>query len=169
MEPLQTQQLDLAGPAHKQIYGNSGSFQSLKNQAQEDQASALRPVAEQFEAMFLSQLLKQSRQVSFDDKFIDGENADFYKDWRDKQMAQDLSAKGSLGLADMLVEELSPKLEAVSPQALEAHRAQQQAQMSDPMSDQEKGEQANADQASSTLSSATLTTEQQLNQRALLP
>lgn len=95
--------------AYQQIYGNGGSFNELKQTAKQDQKAALRPVAEQFEAMFLSQILKEARKVKFDDGFMDGDQADFYKDWYDKQLSQTLAAKGSLGLADKIVEDLSPK------------------------------------------------------------
>lgn len=161
MSVLESQKMDMAPAAHKQIYGNSGGFQDLRNQARDDQKSALRPVAEQFESMFLSQILKQSREVSFDDKFMDGENADFYKDWYDQQLAQDLGSKGSLGLADKIVEELSPKLQALSPEALAEHKASKQAYINE--------------QTQSTVNLNTKTgqspqtTQEQLDQRALLP
>ncbi|MBD3611718.1 MAG: rod-binding protein [Hydrogenovibrio crunogenus] len=100
--------------AYQQIYGNGGSFNDLKQTAKQDQKAALRPVAEQFEAMFLSQILKEARKVKFDDGFMDGEQADFYKDWYDKQLSQTLAAKGSLGLADKIVEQLSPKLPSMT-------------------------------------------------------
>lgn len=96
--------------AYQQVYGNGGSFNDLKQTAKQDQKAALRPVAEQFEALFLSQILKEARKVKFDDGFMDGDQADFYKDWYDKQLSQSLAAKGSLGLADKIVEQLSPKL-----------------------------------------------------------
>lgn len=87
---------------------------SLKTQAREDQKAALRPVAEQFEAIFLQQILKESRNVSFDDGWLDGEGGDVYKDLYDSQLAQNLSAKGSLGFADLIVEQLTPQLEQMT-------------------------------------------------------
>lgn len=105
--------LDLQTPkleAYQQIYGSGSAFSDLKKTAREDQQAALRPVAEQFEAMFLNQILKQARQVKFDDGFMDGEGTEFYKDWYDKQLSQGLATKGSLGLADKIVEQLSQKL-----------------------------------------------------------
>lgn len=82
----------------------------LRQQAREDQKAALRPVAEQFEALFLQQVLKESRKVSFDDGWLDGKEADTYKEWYDQQLAQDLSSKGSLGFADKIVEQLAPQI-----------------------------------------------------------
>lgn len=109
--------LDLQVPkleAYQQIYGNGNAFSDLKKTAREDQQAALRPVAEQFEAMFLNQILKQARKVQFDDGFMDGKDADFYKDWYDQQLSQGLATKGSLGLADKIVEQLSQTLPTMS-------------------------------------------------------
>ncbi|MBF6058677.1 rod-binding protein [Thiomicrorhabdus heinhorstiae] len=91
-------------------YTDLQGFEGLKKQAKQDQQQALKPVAQQFEALFLQQILKEARQVKFDDGFLSGGQSDFYQDWYDKQLAQDLAAKGSIGLADKLVEQLSPTL-----------------------------------------------------------
>lgn len=109
--------MDLQVPkleAYQQIYGNGGSFNDLKQTAKHDQREALRPVAEQFEALFLSQILKEARKVKLDDGWLDGDQGSFYQDWYDRQLSQVLSTKGSLGLADKIVEELAPKLPTVS-------------------------------------------------------
>lgn len=95
-------------------YTDVGALNDLKQQAREDQRSALRPVAEQFEAIFVQQILQEARKVSFDDGWLDGGQGDFYKDWSDKQLAQDLSSKGTLGFADTIVEQLAPSLPAVA-------------------------------------------------------
>ncbi|MBN2864648.1 MAG: rod-binding protein [Thiotrichales bacterium] len=90
-------------------YTDVNALNDLKKQARDDERSALRPVAEQFEALFVQQVLKEARKVSFDDGWLDGDSGDFYKDWYDKQLSQDLSAKGTLGFADKIVEQLAPK------------------------------------------------------------
>jgi|GEM_PF-3066705 len=90
-------------------YTDVNALNDLKKQARDDERSALRPVAEQFEALFVQQVLKEARKVSFDEGWLDGDSGDFYKDWYDKQLSQDLSAKGSLGFADKIVEQLAPK------------------------------------------------------------
>jgi len=91
-------------------YADLGALGDLKRKAREDQESVLRPVAEQFEALFVQQILKEARKVSFDDNWLDGNQGDFYKDWYDKQLALNLSAKGTLGFADKIVEQLSPSI-----------------------------------------------------------
>lgn len=97
-------------PQDHTIYTNLGALNDLKRQAREDQQSVLRPIAQQFEAMFLEQILKNSRSVKLDDGWLDGSQADSYYDMYDKQLAQDMSAKGSLGFADQIVEQLSASL-----------------------------------------------------------
>jgi len=91
-------------------YANIRGLDNLKQQAREDQRATLRPVAEQFEALFVQQVFKEARKVSFDDGWLDGNQGDFYKDWHDKQLSQDLAAKGTLGFADKIVEQLAPSI-----------------------------------------------------------
>lgn len=102
-----------------QNYTNIQGLDGLKQQAREDQRSALKPVAEQFEALFIQQVFKEARKVSFDDGWLDGNQGDFYKDWHDKQLSQDLAAKGSLGFADKIVEQLLPNIPGMAPEQAE--------------------------------------------------
>ncbi|HEY9017168.1 rod-binding protein [Thiomicrospira sp.] len=102
--------LTTSRPQDHTIYTNLGALNDLKRQAREDQQSVLKPIAQQFEAMFLEQILKNSRSVKLDDGWLDGSQADSYYDMYDKQLAQDMSAKGSLGFADQIVEQLSASL-----------------------------------------------------------
>ena len=101
-------------PQAHQNYVNIQGLDALKQQAREDQRSALKPVAEQFEAIFVQQVFKEARKVSFDDGWLDGNQGDFYKDWHDKQLSQDLAAKGTLGFADKIVEQLLPSIPATT-------------------------------------------------------
>lgn len=93
-----------------QNYTDIHALNNLKQQAREDQRSVLRPVAEQFEALFVEQIFKEARKVKLDDGWLDGNQGDFFKDWHDKQLAQNLAAKGSLGFADTIVEQLLPSI-----------------------------------------------------------
>ncbi len=93
-----------------EVYANLKGLNDLRKLAHTDQKTALKQVARQFEALFLEMVLKQARKVNFDDEHLmTSERQAFFEDWRDKQLAQDIAAKGSLGLADQLVEQLSPK------------------------------------------------------------
>ncbi|MBE0494049.1 MAG: rod-binding protein [Thiomicrospira sp.] len=118
--------LTSARPQDHTIYTNVGALNDLKRQAREDQQSVLRPIAQQFEAMFLEQILKNSRSVKLDDGWLDGSQADSYLDMYDKQLAQDMSAKGSLGFADQIVEQLSASLPKLDDEQQQKWLEQQQ-------------------------------------------
>jgi flagellar protein FlgJ len=101
-------------------YADVNALSGLKKQARDDQESALRPVAEQFEAIFVQQVLKEARKVSFDDGWLDGGQGDFYKDWSDKQLSLNLSSKGTLGFADSIVEQLGKTIHTAAVSSTEA-------------------------------------------------
>ncbi len=93
-----------------ETYTNLKGLNELRQLAHSDEKAALKKVAKQFEALFLEMVLKQARKVNFDDAHLmTSERQAFFEDWRDKQLAQDIASKGSMGLADQLVEQLSPK------------------------------------------------------------
>lgn len=107
-----------------QNYTDVSGFHQLKQQAREDQDSALKSVAVQFEAIFVQQILQEARKVSFDEGWLDGNQGDFYKDWSDKQLAQDIAAKGTLGFADNIVKQLTPNILTVSPEKMSEAKSQ---------------------------------------------
>ncbi len=105
-----------------QVYTDTQALNDLKMKAKNDEKSALKPVAEQFESLFVEQILKEARKVKLDDGWLDSDKADFYKDWYDKQLSQSISAKGGLGLADTIVEQLAPKQPTMSQSEYEAYK-----------------------------------------------
>jgi flagellar protein FlgJ len=71
-----------------------------------DQAT-LRKVAGQFEALFIQMMLKSMRDANLGEGLMDSEHVKTYQSMFDQQIALDLSKGGSLGLADMMVRQLS--------------------------------------------------------------
>ncbi len=71
--------------------------------------AALTAAAKQFEAIFTSMLFKSMRDANstFESGLMDSQNQQFYRQMMDEQMSSELSASGSLGLADMIVAQLS--------------------------------------------------------------
>lgn len=116
-----------------QVVTDIGALQKLKNQAKEDPKAALLPVAQQFEALFVQEVLKESRKVQVDDGFMDGDQSDFYKSWHDEQLAQHISAKGNLGFADKIVEQLAPKSLPMSQSELEVYQEKLKQKQQDAM------------------------------------
>lgn len=85
----------------------------LRQQAVEgdegSEKAALTAAAKQFEAIFTSMLFKSMRDANstFESGLMDSQNQQFYRQMMDEQMSSELSASGSLGLADMIVAQLS--------------------------------------------------------------
>lgn len=92
----------------------------LKREAKTDPKAALKAAAQQFEALMTSQLLKQMRQASLSEDSTLGENGKMYLDMFDQQVAQKISQSKGLGLADMLVRQLTPQVAKTHPAATAA-------------------------------------------------
>lgn len=77
-----------------------------------DQKQALQAAAKQFEAIFTNMLFKSMRDANsaFESDMLKSQSQDFYRQMMDDQMSSELSASGSLGLADMIVAQLGASL-----------------------------------------------------------
>ena len=92
-------------------YFDLQGLDQLRQKAQGNSKESIREVANQFESMFASMLIKSMRQANeaFEtDSPFNNKNTKFYTDMQDKQLALDISRHGSLGLADALVRQLDP-------------------------------------------------------------
>ncbi|WP_461537443.1 rod-binding protein [Spongorhabdus nitratireducens] len=87
---------------------------NVAGQPNTSEQDKLREVAEDFEALFLQQMMKSMRAASDaiadEDSPFNSRQERFYRDWFDGLLAKDLSSKQGLGLADMLVSKLSDKV-----------------------------------------------------------
>lgn len=86
------------------------NLDSLRKRALGNDAGALKEVAKQFESLFTNMLMKSMREANavFEtDSPMNNNYTQFYRDMQDKQMAADMSQSGSLGLADVIVQQLS--------------------------------------------------------------
>ncbi|NOQ94833.1 MAG: flagellar assembly peptidoglycan hydrolase FlgJ [Methylophaga sp.] len=77
------------------------------NTDQNDQET-LEQVAGQFESIFVGMMLKSMRDASSSlaEGLFDSEQSNMYRDMSDQQLAIDMSAKGLLGLKDIIVRQL---------------------------------------------------------------
>nr|WP_086941125.1 flagellar assembly peptidoglycan hydrolase FlgJ [Thaumasiovibrio occultus] len=104
------------------------SLERLRAGVKTDEKGALREAAVQFEAIFTNMLFKSMRDANeaFESDLTSSNKTDFFQTMHDEQMASELSSTGSLGLADMIVEQLSPAYgdPAVEPNAPAASAAQ---------------------------------------------
>ncbi|WP_017446313.1 flagellar assembly peptidoglycan hydrolase FlgJ [Gayadomonas joobiniege] len=94
------------------LYHDTSGLDQLRQAAQQDDKKALRDVANHFEGIFMRMMLKSMRQaedvLADDNSPFNSQNVRFYRGMHDDQMANDLSASGALGLADLIVEQLDP-------------------------------------------------------------
>jgi flagellar protein FlgJ len=79
----------------------------MRTQAKGDDESALREIAGQFEALFIQMMLSSMRDASLGKGLLDGEHTKTYESMFDRQISIDLSKHKGLGLAEMMVRQLS--------------------------------------------------------------
>ncbi|MCE5164281.1 flagellar assembly peptidoglycan hydrolase FlgJ [Plesiomonas sp. PI-19] len=94
-------------------YHDLNSLSRMREAALKNDKDALRAAANQFEATFMRQMLKSMRDANSafksEDSPFNSPSADFYQQMYDEELAAELSRKGSLGLADLLVTQLGGK------------------------------------------------------------
>jgi flagellar protein FlgJ len=97
-------------PSQAALFTDLNQLQKLKTQAGDDQQAALKGVAQEFEQLFMNMMLKSMRQagdvLAADSPFNSGD-VKFFQEMYDQQMTLDLAKSGSMGLADIIVKQLS--------------------------------------------------------------
>lgn len=68
-----------------------------------DRDSELREVAEQFEAIFLHEWIKQARQTKLADDILGSSSMDKYQEMLDREYASSLASGVNLGIAEALI------------------------------------------------------------------
>lgn len=106
------------------LFHDPRGLQALKREAVQDPSAAIRPVAKQFESVFLQMMLKSMRAAVPEGGLFNDEGTKAYRDMLDNQMAVNLSEQGGVGLADVMVRQLAPAAHAQAG----ANGAQPQAQ-----------------------------------------
>lgn len=93
-------------------YHDLSGLQNLKAKATSDPGNkeALKKAAEHFESIFIGMMLKSMREANA--AFEDGNpmhsnTTKFFRDMYDQQLATDMASNGSMGLADIIVKQLS--------------------------------------------------------------
>ncbi|WP_440055609.1 flagellar assembly peptidoglycan hydrolase FlgJ [Pseudoalteromonas sp. T1lg65] len=108
-----------------QSFFDLSNLDSLRKEAltsagdQDASKQALRKAAQQFESIFTQMLLTSMRKANeaLEDKDspFNSSGVKFFEEMHDQQLAMHLSEKGSLGLADLIVQQLSPNTEGYKP------------------------------------------------------
>jgi flagellar protein FlgJ len=116
------------GSSQADIYADFNGLAQLKAKAAGgagEKQAALEEVARQFETVFLKMMLKSMRDTVPESELIDGEKTKFYQSMYDDQISLDLSKRGNLGLADMIVQQLGgdkPNKGVIAGQGLSDYR-----------------------------------------------
>jgi len=83
----------------------------------QDRAS-LQKAAQQFEAIFLRQMMGAMRSASLGEGMLDNAASDQFRDMADSRTADSMATKGTLGIAEMLMHQFGAKNSvAASPDA----------------------------------------------------
>ncbi|SUX74352.1 flagellar rod assembly protein/muramidase FlgJ [Citrobacter freundii] len=83
------------------------SLNELKAKAGQDPAANIRPVARQVEGMFVQMMLKSMREALPKDGIFSSDSTRLYTSMYDQQIAQQMTAGKGLGLAEMMVKQMT--------------------------------------------------------------
>ena len=72
-----------------------------------DRNSDLRDVAEQFEAIFINQILKQSREIKLSEDLLGSSATKTYEQLLDRETSENVANHVNVGIADSLVRQFS--------------------------------------------------------------
>lgn len=92
-------------------------FGELKLQARTDRGHAAVAVAQQFEGLFLQQMLAAMRAAATVDQGQHSSTLDFYREMHDKQLAQTIAGQGGLGVARLIAARMPGSTENAASQA----------------------------------------------------
>ena len=87
-------------------YLDFDGLSQLKGQARQDAKSAMRETAQQFEALFLQQMMKSMRATIDKSELSDSSHVETFENMFDKEVALKMAKRGGTGLADMLVKSM---------------------------------------------------------------
>ena len=100
----------MTAAASASTYTDFQGLGNLRGKAREDAAAALDEVAQQFEAVFTQMMLKNMREASPENSLFSSNAMDTFEELHDKQLANGLADSQSLGIADMIKDQIRPHL-----------------------------------------------------------
>jgi len=77
--------------------------------------SELGDAVQKFEAYFIQSMLKSMRSASLSSGLLDSDKSDFYRDWHDQQLANDLASKETFAVAKLLRRQFVGESEGLTP------------------------------------------------------
>ena len=88
------------------FYLNLNQLSEMKLGARQNPADASRSVAQQFESLFIQQMLAAMRSAATVDENSHSSYTDFYQEMHDKQLALTMAKQGGLGLTKFIMQQL---------------------------------------------------------------
>jgi flagellar protein FlgJ len=113
------------------LAADSQSLTKLRMQAKQTPDQALKAAAQQFESVFLNMMLKSMREATPQEGMFDNEQTKMFTGMLDQQLAQTMSSRG-VGLAEVMVRQLSHNQPAATPTTAPAVKAAVVPQMAIP-------------------------------------
>ena len=86
----------------------------LLDKSKTNNESSLQMVADQFEAIFLENLLKQARESKLSDGLFDTSADDNFVEMFDKELANTSSKLVDIGIAEAIIRQMSSKISDVN-------------------------------------------------------
>jgi len=93
--------------ANSAVFGDFAGLEKLKAGARAHDPAAVRQVAQQFEALFARMMIKSMRDAIGKDPIFGSDQAQTYQGMFDDQLSLELTKGKGLGLADMMVKQLT--------------------------------------------------------------
>lgn len=93
--------------AQSTMHADVQSLNSLKSDVRSAEKGSLEEVAAQFESVFVQMMVKSMRDATMRSDLLQSNGMDTYQQMFDQQISVDLSRSGGLGLAQILVQQLS--------------------------------------------------------------
>ncbi|MFA9438692.1 flagellar assembly peptidoglycan hydrolase FlgJ [Uliginosibacterium sp. sgz301328] len=88
------------------------SLTALKRMSKDNSPAAIRSAAQQFEALFLQNMLKSMRDATVTSDATGSETTRFYQGLYDQQLAAMMAQRGGIGLADMMEKQMGAQAAA---------------------------------------------------------
>lgn len=92
------------------LAGDVQGARDLRAKFRTDKEAGIKAAAQEFEALFLQMMLKSMRATTDQDSFMESDASRFYTGMLDEQVAKDISRTGTIGLAKVLEEQLSRRM-----------------------------------------------------------
>ncbi len=92
--------------AQQDFYLNSNQYTDLKRDVRANNEAANKTALQQFESLYITQMIKEMRAAAVVDKDQHSSYMDFYTDMYDKQLATIMAKQGGIGIAKQLQQQL---------------------------------------------------------------